>query len=150
MLKCWQLVEVSVISKAVPICGIHSQACHSKCNIIRRSAAAPGVCQSCCIIRLASTAKVLPNACQNSTTESHSALESLLIDLVERPYPDGGAVWVQGRRASLPSATIMLRQPMNRFQQMQASDIDIYRNEVRKTKTEIVRPCLVGPCTMRF
>lgn len=44
----------------------------------------------------------------------------------------------QGRRASLPSATIMLRQPMNRFQQMQASDIDIYRNEVRKTKTEIV------------
>ena len=32
----------------------------------------------------------------------------------------------------------MLRQPMQRFQQMQASDIDIYRNELRKTKNEIV------------
>lgn len=45
----------------------------------------------------------------------------------------------QGRRASLPSATIMLRQPMQRFAQMQASDIDIYRNELRKTKNEVVR-----------
>ena len=34
----------------------------------------------------------------------------------------------------------MLRQPMQRFTQMQASDIDIYRNETRKTKNEIVRP----------
>lgn len=33
----------------------------------------------------------------------------------------------------------MLRQPMQRFTQMQASDIDIYRNETRKTKNEIVR-----------
>lgn len=32
----------------------------------------------------------------------------------------------------------MLRQPMQRFQQMQASDIDIYRNKLRKTKNEIV------------
>ena len=32
----------------------------------------------------------------------------------------------------------MLRQPMQRFSQMQASDIDIYRNEIRKTKNEIV------------
>lgn len=32
----------------------------------------------------------------------------------------------------------MLRQPMQRFTQMQASDIDIYRNEIRKTKNEIV------------
>ena len=45
----------------------------------------------------------------------------------------------QGKRASLPSATIMLRQPIQRFQQMQASDIDIYRNELRKTNAEIVR-----------
>ena len=46
---------------------------------------------------------------------------------------------VQGKRAALPSATIMLRQPIQRFQQMQASDIDIYRNELRKTNAEIVR-----------
>ena len=45
---------------------------------------------------------------------------------------------MQGKRGALPSSTIMLRQPMQRFQQMQASDIDIYRNELRKTKNEIV------------
>eukprot|EP01025_Chloroclados_australasicus_P028363 TRINITY_DN2813_c0_g1_i1.p1 TRINITY_DN2813_c0_g1~~TRINITY_DN2813_c0_g1_i1.p1 ORF type:complete len:299 (+),score=13.43 TRINITY_DN2813_c0_g1_i1:109-897(+) len=44
-----------------------------------------------------------------------------------------------GKRGSLPSASIMLRQPMQRFQQMQASDIDIYRNEMRKTREEIER-----------
>lgn len=48
---------------------------------------------------------------------------------------------LQGKRGALPSSTIMLRQPMQRFTQMQASDIDIYRNEMRKTKNEIVR-CL--------
>jgi ATP-dependent protease ClpP protease subunit len=47
----------------------------------------------------------------------------------------------QGKRGALPSSTIMLRQPMQRFTQMQASDIDIYRNEMRKTKNEIVRAC---------
>eukprot|EP00951_Prasinocladus_malaysianus_P033151 scaffold326546_cov31-Prasinocladus_malaysianus.AAC.1 len=45
---------------------------------------------------------------------------------------------VAGKRAALPSATIMLRQPINRFAQMQASDIDIYRTEVRKMNREIV------------
>ena len=45
---------------------------------------------------------------------------------------------LQGMRASLPSASIMLRQPMQRFAQMQASDIDIYRNEIRKVGDEIV------------
>lgn len=49
------------------------------------------------------------------------------------------SLWgLQGQRGSLPSASIMLRQPMQRFTQMQASDIDIYRNEIRKTKNEIV------------
>ena len=48
---------------------------------------------------------------------------------------------LQGQRGSLPSASIMLRQPMQRFSQMQASDIDIYRNEIRKTKNEIVSQC---------
>ena len=43
-----------------------------------------------------------------------------------------------GNRAALPSASIMLRQPMQRFTQMQASDIDIYRNEIRKTNTNVV------------
>jgi len=51
-------------------------------------------------------------------------------------------VRVQGQRGSLPSASIMLRQPMQRFTQMQASDIDIYRNEIRKTKNEIVSGCV--------
>ena len=45
---------------------------------------------------------------------------------------------MQGQRGALPSASIMLRQPMQRFTQMQASDIDIYRNEIRKTNSEIV------------
>lgn len=36
-----------------------------------------------------------------------------------------------GMRGALPSSTIMLRQPIQRFEQMQASDIDIYRNELR-------------------
>jgi len=43
-----------------------------------------------------------------------------------------------GNRAALPSASIMLRQPMQRFTQMQASDIDIYRNEIRKTNANVV------------
>eukprot|EP00884_Botryococcus_braunii_P002755 jgi/Botrbrau1/12480/Bobra.0169s0027.1 len=45
---------------------------------------------------------------------------------------------VQGKRGALPSTSIMLRQPMNRFGQMQATDIDIYRKEVRKTKEMLV------------
>ncbi|CAL8460770.1 g301 [Coccomyxa elongata] len=48
------------------------------------------------------------------------------------------AAGTPGKRGALPSSTIMLRQPMQRFAQMQASDIDIYRNELRKTKNEIV------------
>jgi ATP-dependent Clp protease, protease subunit len=36
-----------------------------------------------------------------------------------------------GMRGALPSSTIMLRQPIQRFERMQASDIDIYRNELR-------------------
>lgn len=43
-----------------------------------------------------------------------------------------------GNRAALPSASIMIRQPMQRFTQMQASDIDIYRNEIRKTNANVV------------
>lgn len=42
-----------------------------------------------------------------------------------------------GQRAALPSASIMIRQPMQRFTQMQASDIDIYRNEIRKMNAEV-------------
>jgi ATP-dependent Clp protease protease subunit len=32
----------------------------------------------------------------------------------------------------------MIRQPMQRFTQMQASDVDIYRNEIRKTNANVV------------
>lgn len=45
----------------------------------------------------------------------------------------------RGLRAALPSASIMLRQPIQRLTQMQATDIDIYRNELRKTGDEVVR-----------
>jgi hypothetical protein len=66
----------------------------------------------------------------------------LLIGLEMRPGLNVGFLLFvsQGYRAALPSATIMLRQPIQRFQQMQASDIDIYRTELRKTNREIVRP----------
>lgn len=49
------------------------------------------------------------------------------------------AAGVKGKRAALPSSTIMLRQPIQQFAQMQASDIDIYRNEIRKTNANIVK-----------
>lgn len=49
------------------------------------------------------------------------------------------AAGAAGKRAALPSASIMIRQPMQRFAQMQATDIDIYRNEIRKTNAEVVR-----------
>lgn len=41
------------------------------------------------------------------------------------------AAGTAGMRGALPSATLMLRQPINRYERMQASDIDIYRNELR-------------------
>ena len=41
------------------------------------------------------------------------------------------AAGAPGMRGALPSATIMIRQPIQRLNQMQASDIDIYRNELR-------------------
>ena len=47
------------------------------------------------------------------------------------------AAGTPGNRAALPSASIMIRQPMQRFTQMQASDIDIYRNEIRKTNKNV-------------
>lgn len=57
---------------------------------------------------------------------------------------------LQGKRAALPSATIMIRQPIQRFQQMQASDIDIYRNEIRKTNGHIVRFHHGSACTVEM
>jgi ATP-dependent protease ClpP protease subunit len=44
----------------------------------------------------------------------------------------------QGFRASLPSATIMLKQPIQSFRG-QASDIEIQRQEIRQTKLQMVR-----------
>eukprot|EP00892_Ulva_mutabilis_P011862 jgi/Ulvmu1/9048/UM005_0141.1 len=48
------------------------------------------------------------------------------------------AAGTAGMRGALPSATLMLRQPINRYERMQASDIDIYRNELRKVNDEVV------------
>merc|ERR1712118_632314 len=44
-----------------------------------------------------------------------------------------------GNRSALPSASIMIRQPMQRITQMQASDIDIYRRQIRNTNIEMAR-----------
>ncbi|KAK9786581.1 hypothetical protein WJX73_008253 [Symbiochloris irregularis] len=49
------------------------------------------------------------------------------------------AAGAKGKRAALPSTSIMLRQPYQRFTQMQASDIDIYRNEIRKAKGQVIK-----------
>lgn len=49
------------------------------------------------------------------------------------------AAGAPGLRAALPSASIMIRQPIQRFQRMQASDIDIYRRELRHTGRVMVR-----------
>lgn len=38
-----------------------------------------------------------------------------------------------GKRAALRSSTIMIRQPLQRYSGLQASDIDIYRREIRYT-----------------
>jgi ATP-dependent protease ClpP protease subunit len=46
---------------------------------------------------------------------------------------------VQGKRAALRSATIMLRQPLQRLYSMQASDIDIYRKVTREKTQTMVR-----------
>lgn len=47
-------------------------------------------------------------------------------------------VHMQGKRASLRSSTIMIRQPLQRLIGMQASDIDIYRRVTReKTHTMV-------------
>jgi ATP-dependent protease ClpP protease subunit len=45
----------------------------------------------------------------------------------------------QGKRAALRSATIMLRQPLQRLYSMQASDIDIYRKVTREKTHTMVR-----------
>ena len=47
----------------------------------------------------------------------------------------------KGHRAALPSANIMIREPMNRFVRqggMQASDLDIYRMEMRAVTNDVV------------
>merc|ERR1711971_727319 len=44
-----------------------------------------------------------------------------------------------GNRSALPSASIMIRQPMQRIIRMQSSDIDIYRQQIRGINTEIVK-----------
>jgi ATP-dependent Clp protease protease subunit len=44
-----------------------------------------------------------------------------------------------GKRSALPSASIMIRQPMQRITRMQATDIDIYRQKIRCVNIEIVK-----------
>eukprot|EP00262_Sarcandra_glabra_P004222 TRINITY_DN15192_c0_g1_i1.p1 TRINITY_DN15192_c0_g1~~TRINITY_DN15192_c0_g1_i1.p1 ORF type:complete len:317 (+),score=51.54 TRINITY_DN15192_c0_g1_i1:90-953(+) len=47
------------------------------------------------------------------------------------------AAGARGNRAALPSSTIMIKQPIARFQG-QATDIDLARKEVKNVKTELV------------
>jgi hypothetical protein len=51
---------------------------------------------------------------------------------------------LQGKRAALRSSTIMIRQPLQRYGGMQASDIDIYRREIRYTTNLMVRSSLLA------
>lgn len=53
-----------------------------------------------------------------------------------------------GKRAALRSATIMIRQPLQRLSGMQASDIDIYRKVTRDKTSTMVRALMSGelPC----
>lgn len=44
-----------------------------------------------------------------------------------------------GRRAALPSATMMIREPIRRLTQMQATDIDISRKAIRHTNATMAR-----------
>lgn len=48
------------------------------------------------------------------------------------------AAGAKGNRSALPSSTIMIRQPMGRFQG-QAADVDIMRKEVNNVKKELVK-----------
>ncbi|XP_062196362.1 ATP-dependent Clp protease proteolytic subunit-related protein 4, chloroplastic [Phragmites australis] len=48
------------------------------------------------------------------------------------------AAGAKGNRAALPSSTIMIKQPIGRFQG-QATDVDIARKEIRNVKIEMVK-----------
>ncbi|KAE8708529.1 ATP-dependent Clp protease proteolytic subunit-related protein 4 [Hibiscus syriacus] len=48
------------------------------------------------------------------------------------------AAGATGNRSALPSSTIMIRQPIARFQG-QATDVDLARKEVKNVKTELVK-----------
>jgi predicted alpha/beta-fold hydrolase len=52
----------------------------------------------------------------------------------------------KGKRAALRSATIMIRQPLQRLAGMQASDIDIYRRVTREKTTLMVRAVRMRMC----
>jgi ATP-dependent protease ClpP protease subunit len=56
----------------------------------------------------------------------------------------------QGKRAALRSATIMLRQPLQRLYSMQASDIDIYRKITRDKTATMVRRLRFGHWCLTF
>ncbi|KAK3023228.1 hypothetical protein RJ639_043340 [Escallonia herrerae] len=48
------------------------------------------------------------------------------------------AAGAKGNRSALPSSTIMIKQPIGRFQG-QATDVDLMRKEVKNVKTELVK-----------
>ena len=67
------------------------------------------------------------------------------------------AAGTKGKRAALRSATVMIRQPLQRLAGMQASDIDIYRRVTREKTALMVRrrrrfafACFCAFCALRF
>ena len=90
---------------------------------------------------------LLPTSLQKPAATEWPELRPTQLTPAAAHHTDHLLLRLQGQRASLPSASIMIRQPMQRFAQMQASDIDIYRNEIRKTKNELVGACLPAPAT---
>eukprot|EP00976_Prorocentrum_cordatum_P096470 1190575-Prorocentrum_minimum.AAC.7 len=70
-----------------------------------------------------------------------------LINMHINDSGDGAKFTTCGFRASLPSATLMLKQPISQFRG-QASDIEIQRKEIRNTKRQTVRTTKeTGPST---
>jgi len=79
----------------------------------------------------------LPFPCVKTRTTHTAQVRTLCVGTAYGEAAILLAAGEKGTRAALPSASIQLRQPMQRFAQMQASDVDIYRTELRKTKAKL-------------
>jgi len=96
-------------------------------------------------VALSSCSRPPKHSCLNTPLAAHPLITPLSQQV--SVYPPHHAVAAaphvcsQGKRAALRSATIMLRQPLQRLYGMQASDIDIYRKVTRDKTATMVRAC---------